>query len=70
MVLAHRTPARAAAALQRYSAGGMKSAFRILLGLLGSAGGKSHGEDFLAAWVASEPMPVTALPDGASALIW
>jgi hypothetical protein len=22
------------------------------------------------AWVASEPMPVTALPDGASALIW
>ena len=35
---AHRTPARAAAALQRYSAGGMKSASRITPGAAGVSG--------------------------------
>jgi hypothetical protein len=35
---AHRTPARAAAALQRHSAGGMKSAFRITPGAAGVSG--------------------------------
>jgi hypothetical protein len=38
MVLVHRTPAGAAATLQRYSAGGMKSASRMTPGAAGVSG--------------------------------
>ena len=58
----HRRPRPAGAALQRDSAGGMKSSRQ--------RHGKATVKTSWLAWVASEPMPITAAPDGASALIW
>ncbi len=59
-----RTPAQAAAILQRYSADGMN------LPEGGQRAGRVKMKTSWLAWVASEPMPVTAPPDGASAVIW
>jgi hypothetical protein len=77
-VLGHRTPAQAAATLQSDSAGGMSppQAARLVpppqaarLVLRQRAGRVTVKTSWLA-WVASEPMPVTVSPFGASALIW
>jgi hypothetical protein len=57
----HRTPALAATALRRDSVGAMRR---------GQRAGRVTVKTSWLAWVASEPMPVTASPDGASALIW
>ena len=57
-----RTPALAAAALRRDSAGAMRWG--------GQREGRVTVKTSWLAWVASEPMPVTAPPDAASALIW
>jgi hypothetical protein len=60
----HRTPALAAAELQRCSVRGMKSAQRA---------GMAAVKTSWACWVAIEPMPVTAEfegPDGPSAVSW
>ena len=58
----HRRPRPAGAALQRDSAGGMKSSRQRY--------GRATVKTSWLACVASEPMPITAAPDGASALIW
>jgi hypothetical protein len=60
-VLGPRTPALAAATLRRDSAGAMRWG--------GQRAGRVTVKTSWLAWVASEPMPVTASPDGASALI-
>ena len=60
----HMTPTLAAAALQRCSVDGMKSAQR---------GGRVTVKTSWACWVVIEPMPVTAeseAPDAASAVSW
>ena len=57
-----RTPALAAAALRQDSAGAMRWS--------GQRAGRVTVKTSWLAWVATEPMPVTASPDGASALIW
>ena len=57
----HRTPTLAAAALRADSDRGMRS---------GQRAGRVTVKTSWLAWVASEPMPVTAWPEGASAPIW